>query len=103
MVKELSLFCAILDRSHVLILLNIEKDLPGVTEVVPAVKIIIMLYDREKMLFSFFPIFLSNKTILLSKKVGERVGGKLTPTFAAIPGRVCYTDNFKSLQFFPSF
>lgn len=40
--KELSLFCAILDRNHVLILLNIEKDLSGVAEVAPAVKIILM-------------------------------------------------------------
>ena len=40
--KELSLFCAILDRSHVLILLNIVKDLSGVAEVAPAVKIMLM-------------------------------------------------------------
>ena len=40
--EELSLACAILDRSHVLILLNIEKDLLGVAEVVPAIKIILM-------------------------------------------------------------
>ena len=40
--KELSLFCAILDHSHVVILLNIEKDLSGVVEVAPAVKIILM-------------------------------------------------------------
>ena len=40
--KELSLFCAILDRRHVLILLNIEKDLSGVAKVAPTVKIILM-------------------------------------------------------------
>ena len=40
--KELSLFCDILDRSHVLILLNIDKYLSGVVEVAPAVKILLM-------------------------------------------------------------
>ena len=40
--KELSFFCDILDRSHVLILLNIEKYLSGVVEVAPAVKILLM-------------------------------------------------------------
>ena len=37
MAKELSLFCAILDRSQVLILVSIERDISGVAEVVPAV------------------------------------------------------------------
>ena len=41
--KELSLFCDILERSHVFILLNIEKDLSGVAEVAPFVKIIFMM------------------------------------------------------------
>ena len=40
--KELGLFCDILERSHVFILLNIEKDLSGVAEVAPFVKIILM-------------------------------------------------------------
>ena len=40
--KEFNLFCVILDQSHVLILLNIEKDLSGVAEVAPAIKIILM-------------------------------------------------------------
>ena len=38
--KELGLFCAILNRSHVLILLSNKKDLSGVAELAPAVKII---------------------------------------------------------------
>ena len=44
--KELSLFCAILDRSHVLILLKIEKYLSGVADVAPAVKVILMTVMR---------------------------------------------------------
>ena len=40
--KELSLFCDILERSHVFILLNFEKDLSGVAEVAPFFKIILM-------------------------------------------------------------
>ena len=40
--KEFSLFCSILDRSHVLMLLDIKKDLSGVAEVAPASKIILM-------------------------------------------------------------
>ena len=43
--KELSLFCVILDRSHVLIL-NMEKDLSGVAEIAPAVNIILMTVTR---------------------------------------------------------
>ena len=41
--QELSLFCEILDRSHALILLNIEKHLSGVVEVAPAVMILLMM------------------------------------------------------------
>ena len=40
--KKLSVFCVILDRSHVLIPLNIEKDLSDVAEAAPGVKIILM-------------------------------------------------------------
>ena len=40
--RELSPSCAILDHNHVLILLNIEKDLSGVAEAAPAVMIILM-------------------------------------------------------------
>ena len=52
--KELSLFRAILDRSHVLILLNIKKDLSGAAEVASAVKIILMTVTQfpTNMLFS---------------------------------------------------
>ena len=40
--KKLSVFSVIVDRSHVLIPLNIEKDLSDVAEAAPAVKIILM-------------------------------------------------------------
>ena len=40
--KKLSLFCTVTDRSHVLILLNIEKGLSGAANVAPVVKIILM-------------------------------------------------------------
>ena len=39
--KELGLFCATLNRSHVLILLSNNKDLSEAAEVAPAVKIIL--------------------------------------------------------------
>ena len=39
--KELRVFCVILDRSHVVILLSIEEDLSGVVKVAPAVKIVL--------------------------------------------------------------
>ena len=44
--KELGLFSIIFDYSNVLILLKIEKDLPGAAKVAPSVKIILMLNDR---------------------------------------------------------
>ena len=70
--KELSLFCVTLDLSHVLILLNIEKDLSGIAEVAPAVKIILMTVTQfpTNMRFSHGHDF--NILTTSSKLVGSR-------------------------------